>query len=216
MQRDIIEPVSRFILLASSSPSSTTSSTPEISSTPENSSSTPEIRLYSRTVRRRAAAKQLRRRNRRAAIRDGLIPHVASIQEWLRLPFLMLPAVNVRQLVLQDTPVFAADNLITQLGFQDLSSSTFTSDEEYVLGLGLGFVPTATPRPDILEMELLEDTRRFTRRVLLADYFAESPDKPIQAPAKFKISNKLWLPPPLWNPSPGVHEFITKLHESVA
>ena len=167
----------------------------------------------------RRTARRARRRARRAAERDGRPVPVASFAEYLRLPNLLLPLAAVMAVMFGDLPAPAVDMSVSQLGFSDLSSTAFSADEQFVCGLGLGFIPTPHFSEREFSSHVMRDTYAFVRRILIYDYF-NGPDAPVYeempCPPKFRIANPDFWPPPEHNPSSNVLEYCQMLTESVA
>ena len=167
---------------------------------------------------RRLHARKSRRTARRAAQRNGDPIPVASFAEYLRLPNLLLPLAAVCAIYFGDLPEPVLDMNIQQLGFSDLSSGSFDADSRMLCGLGLGFIPTPHFSKRQFAQSVMADTYRFTRRIIIHDYFStlEIPPKPDACPPRFRIAKPKWWPPDDFNPSSGVFEYCSQLTEAVA
>ena len=172
-----------------------------------------------RAASKRKTARRARRHARRLAEREGSFVPVSSFSEYLRLPKTMLPLVAVMGMLFGSMPDASLFSCVSQLGFRDLSTAVFDADAQYVCGLGLGFIPTPHLSLSRFYAQVMSDTRAFTRRVIILDYFHSHTDEfaaPDECPAAFRIRNPGWMPPQAHNPSANVLEYCMAVTESVA
>ena len=89
----------------------------------------------------------------------------------MRTASLVLPIALLIGLAVADVPIVCIDNAVTQHGFRDLTGTISASDDRYICGLGLGFIPSKQDSLPVFQHNVLSDVRGFTRRVLLYDFF---------------------------------------------
>ena len=106
---------------------------------------------------------------------------------------------------------------IQNVNFTNLSSVIFDVYETYVLGMGLGFIPSMRPAS---RAEVQTDFDVFERRVMCHDFFWDAKAKPpdeTPPSTKFHVPNPGWHPEQVdgWESTPGVKEYVCDVRSKI-